>query len=137
MGWERLDNPKPNASSIGRNVVRVAARSAMKGSRFITVKIGAHAAALGSFSRPEHKCHIMMGKGEEKGQLAIALDDSGGQFTAKRKKCGRYEITVTARAADGRFNMEFPPFEREAKMVPMGSGPSIITVTAGADFLKV
>lgn len=79
----------------------------------------------------------MVGSGSEAGQLAVALDDALGKFTAKRRKDGRYEITVTSAAAvAGGFNLTFPPFERKARIVPMGTGPSVITFAAGDEFLS-
>lgn len=77
----------------------------------------------------------MVGNGEEHGQLAVALDDALGSFKAKRKQDGRYEISVTAVAAEGKFNTTFPPFERMASLVGDGKSPPFITFSVLREFL--
>lgn len=135
MTWTKLDNPKPGASSLAKDAVKVVARAAMKNSRFIIMKIGETAAQRGSFRAEKHKCHVMIGSGEDAGKLAIVLDDSAGKFEAKRKKDGRYELTIRASAAEGKFNLTFPPFERTAVAFGVGNGPAAITFPAGDGFL--
>ena len=134
MTWVKLDNPKP-CTGLGREAVRVVARGGPRGSRTIFVKVGPDVARRGSFTRPDHKCHVLLGGGEDAGQLAIALDDSLGKFKAKRRADGRYEIAVSGTAAAGRFALIFAAFERPATFVPNGNGPPFIRFEVPREFL--
>lgn len=138
MGWEKLSNPKPTASSIPATHVKVLARSAIKGDRrYIQIKLGHELCRKAGLHKDSHQCHLMLGTGDERAKLAIALDDAGGAFTAKKRANGRYDITISGAAADGRFQLQFPPFERDAAIVPMNGSPPIITFGVGVGFLVV
>lgn len=133
MGWAKLINPKPPApGSVKPTQVRVVAMKSGKSDRYhhIRVKVGADVARRGSFTKTEHRCHLLAGSGEDAGQLAIALDDLGGAFVAKRRVDGRYEIAVNARAAAGLFSLQFTQFDREGGVVPMNGSPAFITFDA-------
>lgn len=78
----------------------------------------------------------MLGSGDNTGQLALTLDDGAGAFAAKRRKDGRYEITITSAAAQGRFSTTFPPFERPAQLVPNNGGPPFVTFAVPREFLE-
>jgi hypothetical protein len=138
MSWTKIDNPKPaSPNALGKDNVKIVARAGMKGHRYIIVKIGPEIARKSSFTKADHRCHILVGSDEERGNLAITVDDSDGKFTARRKKDGRYEISITAPAADGRFSLIFPPFERPAKAVSRGNGnPAFITFAATDEFFQ-
>lgn len=135
MGWDRLANPKVNASTVGPDEVRVSAREAAKAARFLVVRIGTNAARKGSFTQVEQRCQIMVGTGDERGQVALASDAANGEFVAKRQKDFSYKLTIKAHAAAGRFNLIFPAFTRPTTIIPMNGGPHVITFEAGPDFL--
>ncbi len=131
MSWSRLNNPKPPAAgALKPTMIRVVSSQAARQSRYLRIKIGADLARRGSFTRGEHKCHLLAGSGDEAGQLAVVVDDSGGAFVARRKADGRYEIAVTARAAAGLFSVQFNQFDREGGVVPMNGSPAFITFDA-------
>lgn len=67
--------------------------------------------------------------------MGIVLDDALGKFVAKRRKDGRYEISVGPAAAEGRFSLTFPPFERAAAIVGDGRGPNNIVFAVSREFL--
>lgn len=137
MGFAKLENPTPSASKLGPLEVAVVARGGMKGSRYIVVKIGSEAARKAGFARDKHKCHLMVGDGDDRGKVAISIDDTQGKFAVKRTKAGFYQMTVTSRAATGIFSLEFPPFSRDASVISAGqTGPLVIIFEATADFLK-
>jgi hypothetical protein len=142
MTWTRLDNPKPpRASECPPDGVRFSARTA--GGRagrptvpWIRVQIGKDAARKGSFGRTEHKVHILIGDGEEKGNLAIVCDDSTGKFKAKKQVDGGYIVSISSGAAEGRFKTAFEPFSVfEAKAIGNGQGPAFITFAVPSEFL--
>jgi hypothetical protein len=95
MGWQRLDNPKPLSDRAAPvDGVRFSARLAggrggKQRIRWIRIQIGKDAARKGSFTRTEHKVHILVGEVEEKGNLAIVCDDASGKFAAKKQVGGR------------------------------------------------
>jgi len=131
MAWTRMNNPKPPAAgSLKPTHVRVVSSSAARQSRYIRVKIGADLARKASFALESHRCHLLLGGGEEAGQVAVAIDDKDGAFVAKRKADGRYEIAITARAAAGLFSLQFTQFDREGGIVPMNGSPAFITFEA-------
>lgn len=135
MGWDRLANPKVGASTVGPDEVRVTAREAAKGARYILIKIGTNAARKASFVQPDQRCHVMVGTSAEKGQLALSVDAINGEFIAKRQKDGSYKLTIKAHPAAGRFNLTFPAFTRPVTVIPMPNAPHVITFHAGPDFL--
>jgi hypothetical protein len=137
MAFTKLDNPKPGApGAVGASQVRISAHAAAHESRYIKVQVGAEVARKGSFTHPEHKCDILVGDGPDAGAVAIALNDSGGAFKAKRQKNGSYKLTIGATAARGKFSLTFPPFTRDAKAMASSSGPAFITFDAAPDFLE-
>lgn len=139
MAWVKLDNPKPNtgAAAVPPMVVRVRAREAPKRlSRYIVVSIGYGLADKARFIGKEHRCHIMAGSGADDGKVAITMDDQTGKFTARRRADGRYEVTITAHAAAGKFSTAFPPFERAASVQNIPGMPPVVVFDGSADFLR-
>jgi hypothetical protein len=142
MSWTRLENPRPPSDrSAPPDGVRLSPR--MAGGRhgkarvpWIRVQIGKHAARRGSFNRAEHKVHVLVGGGDERGSMAIVCDDESGKFKAKQQRDGSYVVPIPKDAAAGRFSTAFEPFTvAEAKAIPNGQGPAFITFAVPKAFL--
>ena len=141
MGWTRLENPsKPSVTDAPDDGVRFSVRKAggrNGGERvpWVRVQIGAKAARRGSFHNTTHRCHFLIGSDEERGSVAIKLDDSTGLFEAKKQTDGSYSVAIPARAMSGKLAEQFEPFVVPAcPVIGNGTGPASITAKAPDEF---
>ena len=107
--------------SVKPAMVRVVSRSKGEGrGREIHLQVGAETARRCQFAGAKHNCCILVGSGDDRGRVAIQINDKGGDFTASRKSIGSYEIVLREQAAKLLFRLQFDPIEREASLVPGG-----------------
>lgn len=133
MGWKVVENPSATSkASVPADGVLVSNRAAMKGSRYIVLKFGAEVARRCGFTHEKQACAVMVGTGPEAGKVAVATDTSAGKFIAKKVKGGIYQVTISARAAEGLFKLDFPAFARTVAIIPAGVG-NPVTFTFGVD----
>lgn len=134
MGFSKLANPKPGKVALGPHSVSVAVRKAMKGARFLIVKIGPEVARKAGFQREQHRCHVLAGNGDDHLRCGITIDDGEGAFVVKRDRTGAFKLTISQRAAEGRFSLDQAAFMAAAEAVPVGTGPTCIIFTVPAGF---
>jgi hypothetical protein len=112
MGFERLTNYKPekpgtvDISNGSRLQWRSFTRKG-KTTSFAVLVIGKDVAPRLALQLPNHKMHLMFGRDEDKGRLAITVDNADGEFLAKRTKRKEYYITIPVKSVEGRLKPGF------------------------------
>lgn len=148
MAWTTIDNTrptsyKPKESPSGIRVSAVGAGN----KRYIRVALGSQVAMKMSMRNEAHKVNIQLGDGSDRGKIAVSLDDTNGQFVAKKrmKKDGTavFNITLGARAIRELFSLQFTAFSdnnpeviRPTPGENMNYGPRVIFV-ATDEFFEV
>jgi hypothetical protein len=65
------------------------------------------------------------------------VDNTSGNFRAKRAKDGGYVLTINAASADGLFSLAFAPFAVEAAVVHARDTPPMAAFRPSAEMLAV
>jgi hypothetical protein len=119
MPFETIDNLKAVSAQIGvfPDGVRVQARK-MKGNKgshysYIKVTVGPRLAAKLVWRDESQRIDLAFGTGKDAGKIRASVNQSSGQFVAKRDKSGRYVFTINAATAEGLFALDFPTFDIE------------------------
>lgn len=112
MGFEKLVNEKPakaNALDIADGA-RLQFRRLRRGereTRFLMLTIGRQASRKLALQSENTKVHLLFGTGEDKGQLAITVDNTDGAFMAKRNKQYEYIVPIPMASVTGKVNVPF------------------------------
>lgn len=140
MSWEPIDNIAPaKAASIPPKGVAVAVRTlGLKSGgkvRYIRMVVGPLLAKSLCLITPEIGMRLALGGGEHAGQVALSVDNTHGNFRAKRAKDGSYVLTINAASADGLFSLTFAPFAADAGIVHARDTPPMAAFRVPADML--
>lgn len=137
MAWDLIER-NVSKTSVPKEGAVVSSRGAMKGSRYISVLLGAETAHAGLLRAEQHRVLVMLGRDEHNGQIAIQLDASQGKFDAKRQKNGAYRITINNTPATSRLEFDMPMVTVEdVKLVPMrNGGPPMLVVNCPEAFAQ-
>lgn len=91
--------------------------------RYITIKIGAGLATKLAMHRDHHPMAVQLGRDNDAGKIALALDMQG-QFIATKAKKGSYALTINESSAVGKFALAFDTFTRDnVEVLKMQNGP--------------
>lgn len=106
--------------------------------RYIIIRIGAGLATKLAMHRDRHPMAVQLGRDNDAGKIALALDMKGHFIATKAKKGGGYTLTINASSAEGKFALTFDTFTREhVETLKMQSGASFCAFLATASMLAV
>lgn len=92
--------------------------------RYITIKIGAGLATKLAMHRDRHPMTVQLGRDNDAGKIALALDMQGQFIATKAKKGGSYVLTINESSAAGKFALAFDTFTRDnVEVLKMQNGP--------------
>lgn len=118
MSFEVIENMNPSPAKEVTPVdgLRIYARTAparkgstKPGTYYMTVQLGLGLARRLAFHKDQHNVQILLGTGRDAGKMQIALDQTAGQFYARKRKIGQYCVTIKGASMDGLFARAFPP----------------------------
>ncbi len=81
--------------------------------RYITIKIGAGLATKLAMHRDRHPMSVQLGRDNDAGKIALALDMQGQFIATEVKKGGSYTLTINESSAAGKFALTFDTFTRD------------------------
>lgn len=147
MPFELIDNlKKPAAAKCPEDGVRVMARKLGRPgkagggiARYIAITIGARLARSISLHAADHRVRMLFGTGSDAGKIMVSVDNTAGNFAAKRSKSGAYTVTINELPAKDLFALEFPEF-CEAKIDairPENGKPPQFVFKASKEMLEV
>jgi hypothetical protein len=119
MSWETIERVKPAyvpkvtvpADGVAVSVRRLGGGGSKPEIRYIALKVGPKLASAARFTQLPQMVRLMFGAGADAGKIAVVIDQEAGKFAAKRQKNGSWQISLSARDAEGLFSLAFEPFE--------------------------
>lgn len=141
MSWATVSNiAPPKASAVPTAGVSVSARKlgtrSGKSVSYIRIVIGSDLAKKLCLVLPETGMALKIGSGQHSGLVALTVDNSKGNFQAKKDKAGNYVLTINEGSAAGMFSLSFPTFTADAAILPPERNiPPVATFKATAEML--
>jgi hypothetical protein len=147
MSWESIDNVKPTKNTTPPHGLRISSRglNVIRGgkargeTRFIRIHIGKDLARKLGLTGENVGVRLLFGSAENVGRIKISVDATTGNFNAKRDAVGNYNLTINKASAEGRFALDFPPFNINAveALRPQNGQPPHCIFKASAEMLAV
>ena len=142
MTWSTIENLKRSyhRGRVPDHGVAVGTRACGRNGRvyYICLQIGRDLARAARFAQDEQGVRLMLGGGSDAGKIAIVIDQTAGNFVARKQKNGSYKITIGAPAAAGHFATKFESFshQRIEAVRPENGQPPMFTFKASDAMLN-